>query len=331
MLFLRMGPRLIFLRTYGIEQLEDFLKENLNGREVDFYPGMEEASEDSSLIFITDPHPIKTEIKDAKTIILINQPASICLATIINSHVSQLVERVEMGPSSMVMRIAGKETIVAEQLLELYNGKDLSLEEAVNEGEQGDTILFLTHRQLSEPLGKKDLLEPPLLLHQASSQVFKKLRNEGILYITQSLEDRKWYEVRVNIYDVQGNYDKHYERLIHVLYHLEAGMVLEEVWTRDHALSLFTVLAYQVRLFTLYKPQELKEILIGLEFDESGKRLVDLDLYYRNKKISWVDIDKEKKKRNKIQEGIEKRQGLLEKMSKTAKEKLLAIENKSNN
>jgi hypothetical protein len=49
------------------------------------------------------------------------------------------------------------------------------------------------------------------------------------------------------------------------------------------------VLAYQVRLFTLTEPAAVKRILMALEADDHGKRFVDMDLYYRNRKVSKSD------------------------------------------
>ncbi|AKL94363.1 hypothetical protein CACET_c08550 [Clostridium aceticum] len=328
MLFLRMGPRLLFVRTDAVETVKKFFLEDLMGKETEFLMGMEEATEDSSLIFITDIYSTKTSVMDAKATVLVNEPASICLAAMINSHVAHLVERVDMGPSSIVMRTAGDTQGVIEEILQQYGGKALSIEEAVDEGEMGDTILFLTHKQISRRLLKADMFETPLLLPHPASRIFKKLRCEGILFITQSLQDKKWYELRINIYDAQGKYQEHYNRLNYILTQLEVGMVLEEGWTRDHALALFSVLAYQIRLFTLYKPDEMKRILLGLEYNADGNRWVDLDLYYRNKKISWVDIDKKKGKRNKIEECLKHRESILEKLSEEEKERLLSLEGK---
>ncbi|MCC5911702.1 MAG: hypothetical protein JJT76_14855 [Clostridiaceae bacterium] len=326
MLFIRMAPRLLFLRTSKIEEVTDFLTNNLQGKITDFFRGMDEATEDSSLIFITDSYSIKTDIEDAKAIVLINEPASVCLSALINNKIAHLIEKVDMGPSSMVMRIAGEEDKVMEELKNMYDGRDLPLEEAIKEGEKEDTILFLTHKQLSKRLSKEDLMHTQLLLPHPASMIYKKLRSEGILFITRSLEDRKWYEVRINIYDTQGKYQEHYDRLNHVLTQLEMGMVLEEGWTKDHALTLFSVLAYQVRLFTLYKPEEIKKILLGLEYDDKGERWADFDLYYRNKKISWVDIDKGRKKSNKAVEGLNHRRQLVEKLSDNALRQLKCLE-----
>ncbi|MDR5659630.1 hypothetical protein RH915_08995 [Serpentinicella sp. ANB-PHB4] len=326
MLFLRMGPRLLFIRTEALEAVKKFFLEEMQGKETAFMKGMEDATEESSLIFLTDTTPVKTDIGDAKAIIIVNQPASVCLATIINSQIAALVKKVDMGPSSIIMRTVGNKSSVVKQIANRFDGRDLSLEAAVNQGEQGDTILFLTTKQLSRRLLSSDLLDTPLLLPYPAQKVFRSLGSEGILYITQSLEERKWYELRINIYDTKEKYQEHYDRLNYVLSQLEVGMVLEEGWTRDHALAMFSVLAYQIRLFTFYKPEEIKRILLGLEYDHEGNRLADFDLYYRNKKVSWVDIDKKREKRNKVKEGIKYRRELVDNLSPEDREKLMELE-----
>lgn len=328
MLFIRMASRLMFLRTDQGNRLRDYLVEFQRGREVDFHHGMEESSDESTIVFITGKNLQKTRIEDADHILLINDPASICLTNLINSQVSALISRVDMGPSTILMRIAGDQGLVKKEIKELYSGKELPMEQAIDLGEDKDTILFLTYRQISTAIRTGDLLEGTLLIHQPGWEVFKSLRSRGVLLITRSLEDRKWYELRINIYDSKGRYEAHYDRLNYVLSKLEVGMVLEEGWTKDHALVLFSVLAYQVKLFTFYKPEEVKRMLIGLEYDQEGKRLADFDLYYRNKKISWVDIDRSKDRRNKVEEGVKKRKALFDQLSTQEQQELKAMEDK---
>lgn len=330
MLFIRMGSRLMFLRTDQDEKLRDYLIKFQGAKPVSFEEGMEAGSDESTILFITKENLQKTRIEDAKFILLINDPASICLTNLINSQVSSLINRVDMGPSTIVMRIAGDEERVINEIKELYPGKVLPMDKAIDEGEDKDTILLLTYHQISSVIKSRDLLEGTMLIKQAGWEVFKSLRSRGVLLITRSLEDRKWYELRINIYDSREKYEAHYDRLNYVLSKLEVGMVLEEGWTKDHALVLFSVLAYQIKLFTFYKPEEIKRILIGLEYDEKGNRLVDFDLYYRNKKVSWVDIDRTKGRRNKVDEGVKYRKALLEKLSKEEQETLKAMEDKIN-
>lgn len=326
MLYLRMGPRFLFLRTDAIESISNYLQKEMGGEITGFHEGLDQSSDDCTLCFITDKDKLKTSIEDARVIVLVKEVASVCLASIINSHVSELIHRVDMGPASMIMRIAGNEQKIMERITADFQGELVDWEEGIRKGEKGDTILSLTQKPINSRIKESDFITPNILLPHPASYVQKKLRNEGLLYITQSLQGGEWYELRINIYDSNGKYSQHYHRLIHILSKLEIGMVLGEAWTRDHALMLYSVLAFQVRLFTFYTPHEIKKLLMSLEYDLSGKRLVDFDLYYRNKKISWVDIEKKKGRRYKDEECRAYRLELLEKLLPEDRDRLLEME-----
>lgn len=326
MLFLRMGARLLFLRTEKIEELKDFIVKKLGGKIREFEQCLDESTEDSTIVFITDAQREKTDIDDARYIILIREPSSIFLASILTSHLSGLIHRADLGPACLIMRIAGDENKVVDRLKKSYDGEIISWKEGIRKGEKMDTILALTNKPIGGKLGGKDFIESLLLLPHPVNNVQKRLRLEGIVFITQSMDDGQWYELRINIYDSKGYYSEHYRRLMLILNQLELGMVLGETWTRDHALVLYSVLAYQVRLFTLYPPEKVKKILLGLEYDEEGERLVDFDLYYRNKKVSWVDIERNQKKRNKVEECKQYRKELFEKLPEITVEKLIQLE-----
>lgn len=322
-----MGPRFLFIRTEAIEKMKKFILSELNGKATTFHEGLNSATEDSTLCFLTDTKPVKTCIEDAKEIILVNEVASVCLSVIINSHINELVYRVDMGPASMVMRIAGDESKIIKKLQESYQGQLVNWIEGIRKGEKGDTLLALTDKPINGPLSEMDFIQPTLLLPFNASYIQKRLRVEGLRFITQSLESGEWYELRINIYDSYGKYEKHYDRLIYILSRLEMGMILGETWTRDHALILYSVLAFQVRLFTFFTPTEIKKLLMALEYTMEGERLVDFDLYYRNKKISWVDIEKVKGKRSKIDESRKYRQQLYEKLTEEDILQLTEMEN----
>lgn len=326
MLFLRMGSRLLVLETGHMDEIKTFLIENLNAIETEFSHAMEEAAEDSCFVFLTDSDKENLILSDGKVVLLINQPISNCLAELMNKKKNSLIRRVIIGPSYMLMRIAGDEDAVKKELISSFTGKVMPLEDAINNGKKTDTILFLTRKALSKPVKSRDVLGKPLLIPYPSSQVYKRLSKEGLLFITRSLEDRRWFEYRINIYDSKGKFNEHYRRLNYILTQLDIGMVIEENWTRDHALMLFSVAAYQVRLISAYPPEALKKILMGLEYDDSSNRLVDMDLYYRNKKISWVDIDKKKKKKSRKDEGAIYRRGITSRLSEKEVKKLLKLE-----
>jgi len=321
-----MGARLLFLRTENTEELKNFIVNNLNGSANEFEQSLEESVEDSTIVFITDKDPLKTDVDDAKYIILVKEPSSILLASILSSHLSGLICRADLGPALLIMRIAGDENKVVDRLQESYDGELISWKDGIKKGEKNDTLLALTSQPIGNKLGGRDFSENILLLPHPVNNVQKRLRPEGIVFITQSMEEGQWYELRINIYDSSGYYSEHYRRLMLVLNQLEIGMVLGETWTRDHALILYSVLAYQVRLFTVYPPQKVKRLLLGLEYNENGDRLVDFDLYHRNKKVSWIDVGKRDKRRNKVEEGKQYREELFDKLPELTKDKLLQLE-----
>ncbi|ABW17810.1 hypothetical protein [Alkaliphilus oremlandii] len=326
MIFLRMGARLLFLRTEKIEELKDFIVENLDGKIEEFERAIDESTEDYTIAFITDTAPEKTDVDDAKYIILIKEASTIILSALLSSHLSGLIHRADLGPACLIMRIAGEEEKVIEKMKKFYGGETTTWRDGIRKGERMDTLVALTTKPIGERVIGEDFGEGILLLSTPVNQVQKRLRADGIVFITQSMEDGQWYELRINIYDSRGNYTAHYRRLMIVLSYLELGLVLGEQWTRDHALMLYSVLAYQIRLFTLMHPRKIKEILVGLEYSENGDRLVDFDLYYRNKKVSWLDVDIHEKKRNKVEEGKLFRKNLFSKLPNTVIEQLLEIE-----
>lgn len=315
MLFLRRGPRFLFIRTEDVEAIKEYLINHLGGRVTQFHQGNDIATEDSTLCFLTDKDKERTLVEDAKEIILIDESEAACLASLINSHVDKLVHRVDMGPASIIMRIAGDEQKIIKRLQQEYQGEPVNWEEGISKGERGYTLLSLTKKPINKILSERDIIDLNLLLPHPVSIVHKRLRVEGLRFITQNLQNSEWYELRINIYDSKGRYEEHYDRLMYILSRLEIGMVLGETWTKDHALALFSVLAYQVRLFTFYTPREVKEVLLALEYTLQGQRLVDFDLYHRNKKISWIDIINKKDKLTKVEESNKYRKLLYDRLS----------------
>ncbi|WP_326907904.1 hypothetical protein [Sedimentibacter sp. MB31-C6] len=312
MLFFRMGPRCLFIRSEKIDEITSFLETKLNGEITDYQQGIKRASEYSTLCFITGINHEKTYVQDAKKIVLVNNVASGILSSIINSHACALIHKIDMGPTSIVMRIPGNEQKLIGKLKVLFDGKEVDLVDGIGLGEKDDTILIFTNKVLSGPI--TDVLATKLLIPQSAIVVQERLRLEGLRLITQSLDDSQWYELRINIYDSYGKYEENYDRLMFILSKLEIGMVLGESWTKDYAVMLYSVLTYQVRLFTFFTPQEVKRILMALEYTNDGKRLVDFDLYYKNKKVYWSDVHRTKKGKNKLEEVKEYRQSLYEKL-----------------
>ena len=103
--------------------------------------------------------------------------------------------------------------------------------------------------------------------------------------------------MEIRIYDKYGAYNLHYNRMIEVFDDLDIGLVLGESWSKDYPKALLSVQIYRVRFFTFKEADELKRILLGLEYLRDGTRVVDYDVYCKNKKVGWVDLLKRKERR----------------------------------
>lgn len=330
MIYIRMGPRFLFIRTENIHLLQMFIHNHLQGASCSFEEALEHSTENSTIIFLTPPNLTHTRVEDAQSILLVPLASSIILMEFINQKIYDHICRIQLGPAALVLRVAGDGKEALEQIQREYPARALNLLDAIDEGEVDDTIISLTNRPINHNLQSKDFIHPNLLVSMPVNSLAHRLRNQGLIFITYGLKSREWYELRINIYDSQGLYYEHLERLKVVLSEMEIGMILGESWTKDHALILFSVVAYQVKLFTMLEPIEIKKILMSLEYDSQGKRLVDLDLYHRNKKISWTHIGEIRSKLDKERVCASYRENLLKHLSEDTLNRLFEIEKKIN-
>lgn len=284
MIFVRYGPRYLSIRTVNENYIKDILVEKFNGIKTTFDNAVQSSKEGDTVVFITPTGIINSTIENASHIILIRLGSSLILSKLINLGISDLVERIDFGPGLLIMRIPESGVKVIEKIQGEYKGKLINLVDGINEGGSDDTLINFSYHPLRDQISKHDVIAH-LLVNKPIHEVYHNLRHDAVLYITSAINDTQWYEVRINIYDIWGKYEVHYKRLITVLRDIEAGLVLGESWTLDHAIALLSVPAYQIKLFTMLHPIEIKEILMGLEYDSQGNRLGDFDIYYKNNKI----------------------------------------------
>lgn len=332
MIYLRIGTRLLFIRSSNPLATRNSLIEHVGCKEVTLEEGQRESDENNTLLFITPTGLKITNSDDVDHILLAGGSGTAVLSEVVNKKLMDDIERIDMGPRILIFRVPEIDEKILEVLAKDFNAHRVTWKEGVRLGEKDQTLLGLTTQRLHQALDENAIHEQHLLIDQPLNECYAQLRREALLYITHSLKDGSWYEYRINLYDIRDNYELHYQRLIQVISGLELGMILGESWTRDHAMALMSVLAYQVKLFSFSKPREVKKILVGLEYDEEGRRLADFDLYHRNKKVAWTETQQDtlrrSDKRNKIEEGIHLRKELMDKMPGRDMKKLLQLEEK---
>ena len=323
-----------------------------------FHEGLDRATDESTLCLVDEAvNAGPPRLNDLYSVVLVNEDIASFLVDLFSGDRIGAGESAEhpaivptLGPTILLMRYTGScETILA-RLEQRFGATRGDFDYGIEHGGRDDTLLALTELPLNERLSESDLAPALLLVRKSGARVFETLRREALVYITENLNTHEWYELRVNIFDSSERYDLHYRRLLTVLSGLELGMVLGERWTEDNALTLMSVIAFQVRLFTLSEPAFVKEMLVGLEYDDDGNRLVDMDLYYRNRKVTWAAArsgrpqggkrrvlewltarshtheEKSLSGSDKVSEGIRCRRRLLEKLPESAREELLSLD-----
>jgi hypothetical protein len=326
MIFTRMSSRLLFLRTARHRELEEYLVQCLDSEIIALNSALKEASEDSTLLFITPTGLNTTKADDAYSILHVPCSASAVLINILNDGKTGLIEKAQLGPGLLIMRIPEEGHSIIERIREEYSGRILSFSDGISQGESEDTLIAFTEKPVNRYIPGDRWGLPFLLVNTPVPAMHRNIRRDAVRYITESLADTQWYEYRINIYDANGHYMQHLERLMLVFSDLEPGFALGQQWTRDHALVLYSVAAYQVRIFSLLPPKRLKMLLLGLEFDGRGRRFVDMDLYYRNKKIEFSSLDPETKKKGRAKIAAEMRKEVMAGLSAETLERFLDAE-----
>ncbi len=323
MLFIRKGPRTVFVRSAEGRQMAEYLRREFEAHSVSFEEGITLAGEGEALVCITPEGLERTRVEDAEEILAVPHEEARVVAAFFTSDLRESIEKVQLGPGLILLRVAGTGEGVAADLRQRYTVEQMPIEEAISKGEVEDTVLLLTGDPLNKIIDYRRTLTQPLLMRYAPNELYWQLRAQGVHLVTRNLVKKEWYELRINIYDAADFYEVHYKRFMLALEDLDMGMVLGETWTKDHALALFSVLAYQVRLFTLETPARIKRLLMALEYNERGKRFVDMDLYYRNRKIDKND------KTVRLAKGetyLQLREELLEQLSPETLEALKTLE-----
>jgi len=327
--FVRSGPRYLFLKVKQPEVFYKNLARETELRKLDFQTAIKLAEEESAIVFLTDYKKESLKVEDSDLILYLAVNSTTLLAMILNNHqLSQAVEQVTAGPGQLVMRIPQKGEKVIEEIIENYQAEEVLILEGIDQGSADSTIISFTEQPIKSRLKSLKKVRDNILVKKEATLVFEELRRDAVRYITHGLEDHQWSELKINIYDSDELYELEYERLITILSDLEAGIILGESWTKDHAFALFSITAYQLRLFTFLDPLEIKKILFAFEYNSEGERLVDYDLFNKSNKISWSEILNDNKYHDRKGLAFKFREKIMKELSESAKIHYFKIEEK---
>ncbi|MFW5718727.1 MAG: hypothetical protein ACOCW0_00660 [Halanaerobium sp.] len=325
--FVRSGPRYLFLKVKDPEFFSKNLSKKTDLRKLDFQTAIKLAAEESVIVFLSDHQNQSFKVEDSDLILYLPLNSTALLAMILNNgELSQVVKKVAAGPGQLVMRIPEAGEKVIDEIIGNYQAEEVSILEGIDRGNAESTIISFTEQPIKSRLKSLKKVRDNILVNKESTLLFEELRRDAVRYITHGLEDHQWSELKINIYDSDELYELEYKRLITILSDLEAGIILGESWTKDHAFALFSITAYQVRLFTFLSPIEIKKILFAFEYNSQGERLVDYDLFNKSKKISWSEILSDNQKHDRKELAFKFREKIMRELSEEARKNYLKIE-----
>jgi len=281
------------------------------------------------LIFFISSSDLLTEEEEEETFVSENS-IELLLCTLINRRLINGVEEVKIMPGFITMRLLGNIEDGIRSIHQDLGGEIISRDPMFRNYIPGtSSVVYFTQKALNKPVSASDMDEKALLIHDRSKgAIIEFLGIRGTEYLGDAMGTPDWNDVEIKIYDADGHYDIHRQRLWMATQGLQTGVVLAERWGRDQALAMKSVPIYMVKIFTPMQVQEIKRIAMGLEYNEMGQRFADFDVFFNDKKVgAYTELEAHPGlTRNDI--GMLYRNEMLKNMDSDTRNELLKLEKK---
>lgn len=285
------GAKTIYLKSDKPEQLAEYLATHFACEEMTSFSGSYVVGFDGCMLGI---------IAEGKEIWMqVSESAEMVLGTLITAEERTLVNAVITPPPAILFNSLGDTRPVLEKIQKEFQGEVLELTNLMDmDRRNGVLILFLE----SDGSAGKQLAKKALFIRQDYDSTLDYLKIHAPRYLAKAFEPNVWHMVDLRIYDRYEAYDLQYQRLIYAIRKLRLGYIVSETWNRETGTFSEPVGTYGIRLMTFLEPMQLKKALIGLEYGRENGRLVDLDVIWHGKKISWKNLLDNKEIRKEIKE-----------------------------
>ncbi len=324
----RKSTKYLIIETNNLKELDKYLLENFDALKSNIHTVSAKSNEDYTAIYLTEDIAKPSIIDDVSCLYLIAMDLDSILCKVINERTYNIIKSVKMAPRFIIFRTFGDKNKIIYSILKDYEGKISSIIETSFNLDLDCSVIAFTEKPLNINLGLNDFYEKCLQIDYNTKSLYRNLKMNALRYLNEGLANKNWYELEIRIYDIYNAYPFHYRRLMHVIEHLELGIVLGEAWSKDYPFILMPVGVYSLKFFTFYDPSYIKSIMIGLEHTNDDIRLCDIDIYYNRKKLSWRDLAKD---RNSTKKSVRQlyRKKLVDMLSDESKKYIVSIENET--
>lgn len=324
----RKSTKYLIIETNDLEGMDKYLLKNFSALKSNVHTVSAQSNEDYTVLYLTDDIKKPSIISVTSCVYLIALDLDSILASIINEKTYDIIKSVKIAPRFIIFRTFGDINKIIYSILKDYDGKVSDMIKTAYNLNLNCSLIGFTDKPLNRNLGLEDFYEKCLQIDYNTKSLYRNLKMNALRYLNEGLSNKKWYEMEIRIYDIYNAYPFHYRRLMHVIEHLELGIVLGESWTKDYPFVLMPVGVYSLKFFTFFEPAYIKRIMMGLEQNDNGLRLCDIDVYYNRKKLSWREFAKGK---DKTKEGTRQdfRKNFIEMLSPESAKYILEIESET--
>ncbi|NLD06221.1 MAG: hypothetical protein GX672_10110 [Synergistaceae bacterium] len=284
----RSGPESLILHaTDKVKEIKEHLKEWGSLVSLDPERALGIYGNNRRLIFFISSSDLLTEEEEEETFVSENS-IELLLCTLINKRLISGIEEVITLPGFIVMRLMGNVENGIRSIHEDLGGEIIDREPMFRNYIPGtSSVIYFTEKAINRAVPTQDMYEKALLIHDRSKgAIIQYLGIRGTEYLGNAMGTPDWNDVEIKIYDANGYFAIHRQRLWMATQGLQIGVVLAEKWGKDQAMVLMSVPIYLVKIFTPMEVQEIKKIAMGLEYNEMGQRFADFDVFFRDKKVT---------------------------------------------
>lgn len=277
------GPKIVVARTSQQQALKQYLTDHFQAEEM-AQLGLGRADQDIRCIVCAvdaaNPSAGAMYFGMAQTVEYV-------LCHLMDETAKSLITSMRALPQIIVFNSLGEHTPVVDKIQAEFQCERTSTKDLLfRENNEGVIVAFL----MNETEAGREFYQDTLFIQQPYGELISYLRIHAPRYLAKAFAPNAWHMVDLRIYDRYEVYDLQYKRLVKAIKALNLGYIVTETWNREVSTFTEPVGTYHIRLLTFLEPLELKQMLMGLEYSASNRRIVDLDMVWHNKKISWKNL-----------------------------------------